>query len=45
MITAIGIAAIAYILQGTGNLFEFEVFPVFKYFVAIISTYNKNCSS
>lgn len=45
MITAIGIAAIAYILQGTGNLFEFEVFPVFICFVAIMSTYNKNCGS
>ena len=45
MITAIGMAAIAYILQGTGNLFEFEVFPVFICFVAIMSTYNKNCGS
>lgn len=45
MITAIGMAAIAYILQGTGNLFEFAVFPVFICFTAIMSTYNKNCGS
>lgn len=45
MITAIGMAAIAYILQGTGNLFKFEVFPVFICFAAIMSTYNKNCGS
>lgn len=45
MITAIGMAVIAYILQGTGNLFKFEVFPVFICFAAIMSTYNKNCGS
>lgn len=45
MITAIGMAAIAYILQGIGNLFEFPVFPVFICFTAIMSTYNKNCGS
>ena len=42
MITAIGMAVIVYILQGTGNLFKFEVFPVFICFAAIMSTYNKN---
>ncbi|RGS34147.1 hypothetical protein DWY02_01965 [Eubacterium sp. AF22-9] len=41
MITAIGMAVIVYILQGTGNLFKFEVFPVFICFAAIMSTYNK----
>ena len=45
MITAIGMAVIVYILQGTGNLFKFEVFPVFICFAAIMSTYNKNCGS
>lgn len=45
MITAIGMAVIAYILQGTGNIFKFGVFPVFICFAAIMSTYNKNCGS
>lgn len=45
MITATGMAALVYILLGTGNLFRIETFSVFICFVAIMNTYNKNCGS